>query len=61
MTALSCTKNVQRYALGESDKMVMDVLGDKVNWVTVMRVGGNNSVQYIPETLKDSCKQVLWD
>lgn len=61
MKAPSGTKNVQWYALGENDKMVMDVLGDKVNWVIVMRVGGNNSVQYIPETLKDSSKQILWD
>ena len=50
-TALLCTKNVQWYALGEKDKMVIDVLGDRVNWVTVMWVGGNTSVQYIPKTL----------
>lgn len=62
MKTPSCIKNIQWCALGENDKMAMDVLDDKVNWVTVMRVGGNNSVQHISETLnRDSCKQILWD
>lgn len=61
MKAPSCTKNIQWSALG-GNKMVMKVLGDKVNQVTVTRVGGNRTAQYLPTTSnKDSCTQILWD
>lgn len=50
MKVLSCTKNIQWSALGGNDKMVMKVLGDKVNRVTVKGVGGNKTAQYLPTT-----------
>lgn len=62
MKAPSCTKNIQWSALEGNDKMVMKVLGDKVNQVTVIQVGASKSAQYLPTTPdKDSCTQILWD
>lgn len=62
MKAPSCTKNIQSSALGGNDKMVMKVLGDKVNRVTVARVGGKKTAQYLPTTPnKHSYMQILWD